>query len=584
MSGLNSPHRFFYLETNSYTVKQNIDWELIVSVAVAFLATAILVSFNGSGNALGNFSADSDETRNFPNFTRVDQKVGLETNSSYTEQDFVGYSGLYVNDFNKDGWEDLLTVDGKNAVLFENKDGEFSKTGILSDYDNVASAHFLDHDNSGSDDLLILRRNAEPVFLENKDGKFSEKDVGFNKRLTRPFGAFSADYNSDGCVDIMITQWGGDKALQHEKAREVLQTHPETRPNLRTGHGNFLYKGSCGSFRKVNEESEIGESRHLTFTGSFVDLNEDGRLDIHMANDFARDIIYINQGDGTFEKRDVGTSSDRNAMSSNLADLNGDLKPDIFVTNVYYPNKSVDNLDNKLVQTRTPVPEGNNAFINTESLIEDRAEEIGLREGGWGWGSAISDFSNDGNISVIHTTMTSHRVLNPPEAWRQLMIFKGNGSSYNKLNSSHFGFEIDNGRSIESFDYDRDGDLDLVTGLNTRNGDSEKRFKLYRNDGEGRFLQIELESRGRVTKNAELYLNTTEGIQYRILDSRSDMLSQGSRIAHFGLGDARINSLKVVYPDGEELVFNRLRPNRRYMMESSPKSREIVFKEGFLDE
>jgi hypothetical protein len=563
------------------------DSRLFIAVIIPL---AVIMAFTGSnGDSTSPVSNTSNSVINsssitgnsdFPEFKRVDRGAGLITNSSFEVQDFVGHAGVYVNDFNGDGWEDLLVIDGREPVLFENSGGEYRKTGFLDGYKNVASAHFFDHDKSGDEDLLLLRRNEKPVFLDNNNGSFERKNVGIEREFKRPYGALTADYNRDGCIDILITQWGGEDPMDYRRAQEIREEHPENRPDFNTGYRDYLYEGDCGSFSPA-ENSGLENTGYPTFTGSFVDFNDDRYPDIHLANDFARDILYRNNRNSTFTAVDMDIKSDRNAMSSNVADLNGDLEPDIFVTNVYYPNNSVEKLGEKLLQARISIPEGNNAFINTGSGFEDRANQLGLRKGGWGWGSAIADFSNDGNVSVLHTTITSHVRLDPPDRWGQLMIFQGNGETFERVNSTEKGFEIDNGRGLAKLDYNNDGSLDLVKSIQTRVEESSKHVKLYRNKDKGQdFLQVILNGEGYISTNTEFYLNTTSGTQYRILDSRSDMLSQGSPIIHFGLGEAEINSLRLEFPDGETKVFDDLERNTRYRLYRSPEKSEIIFSRG----
>jgi hypothetical protein len=562
----------------------NFDSRLFIAVLIP-LTVAVAFTFptlsedTGMNSSNYNNPESNNNSSSFPKFERSDLEAGLITNSSFQAQNFEGHASVYVNDFDQDGVEDLMVSDGDNPTLFENVNGSFRKTGFLSEYSNIAAAHFFDHDTSGYSDLLLLRRNDKPVFLENNEGRFKEEDVGFEREFTRPYGALSADYDRDGCMDLLINQWGGDEPMDYMRAKEIYETHPDTRPRL-TGYSDFLYQGNCESFSEVTDKAGIVNSSYITFTGSFIDFTDNGYPDLHLANDFARDFFYRNEGDGTFEAVDMGANSDRNAMSSNVADLNGDLEPDIFVTNVYYPENSTENLKEKLLNGRISVPRGNNAFINTEAGFKDRAEGLGVRKGGWGWGSAIADFSNNGHISVIHTTITSHLRLKPSDYWTQLIIFRGKNSGFERINSTKKGFEIDNGRGLAKLDYNNDGNLDLVMSIQTRADESSKPFKLYRNTEEGDFLQVLFDGEGYVETGTELYLNTSEGMQYRILDSGSDMLSQDSPIIHFGLGDAEINSLRSEFPDGETKVFDDLERNTRYRLYRSSEKSEVIFSRG----
>lgn len=550
---------------------------IVIPVIITLVLSGSLGDRGNNSNLDHNYFSEGNQS--FPKFVNVDVKEGLVTNSSF-QIGLVGHAGVYVNDFNNDGQEDLLVTDGFNPVLFENMGGRFRNSGILSNYSNVAAAHFFDYDNSGYNDLLLLKRNEKPVLLRNKGGSFKEIDAGFEEEIKRPYGALSADYNRDGCIDLLITQWGGNDPMSYSHAKKISNKHPEMRPKKSSGYPDIFYKGNCKRFERTKEIGLVNTT-YPTFTGSFVDFSNDNYPELYLANDFARDILYRNNQNGKFTAVDMGVKSDRNAMSSNVADLNGDLEPDLFVTNVYYPERSIGNLDKKLIDKDVPLPEGNNAFINTGSGFEDRASELGLKKGGWGWGSAIADFSNNGDVSVVHTTTSSLPKIDPPNSWSQMMIFKSSKDGFERINSTKKGFEIDNGRGISKLDYNNDGNLDLVMSTQIRRKASSKHFKLYRNTGSGDFLQLMLDGEGYVETGTEFYLNTSTGMKYRILDSRSDMLSQDSPVIHFGLGNSSLRSLEIEYSDGEEQVFRELKKNHRYILSRMPKSYEVIFpKEG----
>ncbi|MFQ3275649.1 MAG: hypothetical protein ACI9SF_000803, partial [Candidatus Nanohaloarchaea archaeon] len=468
----------------------------------------------------------------FPDFVRADNRTGLEMNSSYSAQDFVGHSGVYVNDFNNDGWEDVLGVDGDKAVLFENRKGEFRKTGYLSEYRNIAAAHFFDYDKSGYDDLLLLRQNAEPVLLENRQGEgFSKVEAGFDQRLTRPYGAASADYDGDGCLDIFITQWGGDTL--YNQAQRVHDEHPDYRPTAETSYPNYFYEGNCESFEQANEKANIGGEGYFTFTASFTDFSGNKYPDIYMPNDFGRDIFYRNNGNGTFTPVDIGPESDRNAMSSETGFFNNDSRPDIFVTNVYYPENFTDEHEKRLVGDNVPLPLGNNMFMNNGSGFEDKASEYNIRKGGWGWASTFSDFSNNGRQSIIHATDNRHYDYRAPRKYRQMSVFRRlENGSFQRLDSIRHGFEVDASRGVSKIDFNNDGKLDLVASTHQRTRHNSEPLKLYENtNASGSFLQVMLKPGNYISTNTRLLLNTTAGVQRRVLNSRSDFMSQESQMA-----------------------------------------------------
>lgn len=522
------------------------------------------------------FGSAPEEVISLPEFERVDEQVGLTYGFDFTRPGFSGFTGAYVTDYTNNGFEDVLIVDGDEAVLFRNKGGEFVRTGQLSDYSNVMAAHFFDHDNSGWPDLLLLRRNWKPIFLENRDGTFREKDIGIDTRFSKPYSAATVDYNQDGCTDLFITQWGGEKVYSYSMAKKIQENEDMQPAKKVNGHKNRFYTGNCDSFRSGPKTLEEG---FHTYTGSFVDFTGDGYPDIHAANDFTRDAFYRNNGDGTFTKTVMGATSQRNAMSSTVADINNDLKPDIFVTNIYYPEHTLTRYRENLLNLGIIHAFGNNLFINTEDGFVDAAPDYGVRRGGFGWGSTVEDFSNDGHLTIVHTNSRGYEenVAKPPQKYVLTRIFERvNSTRFRSLNATRHGFVPDNGRGIVSLDYNNDGNLDILKTIQPQQENGEitrDYFKLYRNTAKSdEYIQLMLDGRGYVETNTEFYLKTDKRYQYRILDSRTGLLSQGSPVVHFGLENEEFKELIVRFPDGEELTFDDLETGKRYMINRNQKT------------
>ncbi|MFB6121651.1 MAG: CRTAC1 family protein [Halobacteriaceae archaeon] len=490
------------------------------------------------------------------------QDVASEKGINYTvtgRQLGNGDGSVLVTDYNNDHRMDVLLVGGPKPVLFENTGGEFERSGEIpalpfEDNRQVKGALFLDYDNDGWDDLILFPLDAEPVFLENDGGSFSVTDVGFDEELAWATGASAGDYDGDGCLDLFVTQNGNWTAGIPDRSAN--------RPYLDDDNGNpnYLYWGNCSGFERATDAGINGTRWSLA--SSSADFTGDGLPDIHVANDFNRDKIYVNQGNGTFEGHDI-PNTDRNGMASDVEDLNGDGLMDIFVTNVRYPNP-----DEIWVTTQSTnvSNKGNNVLINQgNGTFVDRGEEYGVRQGLWGWSGNVVDLNNDGRLDIIHATKYHIRVTkrNPDERipTRPAFWVQNASGEFVKQDSEAAGLLVQDARGLAAFDFDGDGDRDVL--VSNIVGD----FRLYENqraDETGNsWLRVHAAgTRSQTDIGTTVTVTTANGTTKKIQNSKSNYFSQNPRVLGFGLGDADVvETLRVTYPDGTEHVFHDVAVN-----------------------
>lgn len=531
------------------------------------LAMVALIVLSGCTSVLG-----TDSQPEGIRFESAAHETGLQYNATDPLSFGNGRVGVYVLDFDQDQQPDLLTIGGAEPALFENQDGRFQRDGQLPEIEpRIKGALIVDYDNDGWEDILLLPINDTPVFLENKNGSFRQKAIGFDTRLSIGSGATTADFNQDGCLDVFIFQNGDWR--QHSPKR-VLNWGPNNQEpgpvEEDNGNPNYLYVGDCDQFDRVEKAGISGN--HWSTAASFVDFTGDGRPDIHVANDFHNDTLYVNEGNGTFTRRDL-QSTNRHGMASEIADVNGDYAPDIFVSNVKFDQQ---------IWAHIAIPtmgnQGNNLLINRgNGSFETQEQRYGVANGGWGWAASLVDLDNDGDRDLVHTTRDyrnytgdTSAVPTGPLVHTRPRIWERDGERFHRRSSVAAGFELSNGKGLTTLDYDRDGDQDLVVA----NGGGA--FKLYENQQPtGNWLEIRPVTATNATAiGAEVFVTAGNRTQYAPLNAKADFRSQDSRTLHFGLGDATAVEVRVVWPDGTVRTFH-VDANQRIIVEKAGGIRPV---------
>ncbi len=301
---------------------------------------------------------------------------------------------------------------------------------------------FADFDGDGDLDLYVSNKGGENALFRN-DGKgvfenVSETagdglaDSGFS------MGSVFSDFDNDGDQDLYIVK-GGRYELE----------------------ANRLLLNDGGKFVDITRRSGTG-SKDFTYAAAFADIDNDGYLDLYLANYGvgARNTLYRNNGDLTFtDVTDKAGVGDRSwSWSAVFGDVNGDGFQDLYVVNGRYP-----------------AGEPNRLYVNNgDGTFHDASVQAGVNDGNWGLGAAFADVDNDGDFDLFVSNYVGPN-----------KIFINDGAGIFTDNSEGSGLADNGWGKGPSFgDVDHDGDLDLYEG------DCKLANKLYLNDGTGRFKDV----------------------------------------------------------------------------------------------
>ena len=452
--------------------------------------------------------------------------------------------GVAAGDFDNDGFTDLYVVAGpagRNRLFRNHGDGTFTD---VADAAGVALAGvsgsgplFFDFDGDGWLDLFVgaVHGDAPRLFRNQGDGTFA--DVTATSGLTFPTETMSAtagDYDGDDWLDLFVSHWGaaaGGCHLWHNDA----------------GRGFSCADADAGLGGLVRDLSD------RTFTANFVDLDDDGRSDLVVTEDYGQSTVWLNQGSGRFANATNVVISDQNGMGSAIGDYDADGDFDWFVSSIR---------DGDGTTEGNWGTSGNRLYRNRgDGTFEDATDAAGVRDGDWGWGASFADFNNDGLLDLIHVNGWPQG--SPQFRGTRARLFLAAAGGRFEDQAAALGFdERVGGRGVVVFDYDGDGDLDVFVGNN--NG----AHHLWRNNGGragGHYLDVRVvgDAPNAFAVGAKIFVSAGEGEQVRDVRAGSNYVSQNPREVHFGLGAAaRVDTVRVVWPDGRQLTLHGIDADR----------------------
>ncbi len=439
----------------------------------------------------------------------------------------------------------------RNEFIHVLQFGKASAATIGSEVSAAQGGSWADADADGDLDLFVANASNQNEFfyVNNGNGTFTKNTTSAiatdgGSTLNASWG----DYDRDGDLDLYLANFNQANTL-------------------------FENNGN-GSFTKITTGAIVTD-RELSSGSSWIDVDNDGDLDIFATNFGPNESLYRNNGDRTFTKETTGgLVNDRGfTQSASWADFDNDGDMDVFLANDRNENNALfaNNGDGTFTKvTNSPVvSDGGNSFggswgdydndgdfdlfvtnAGTQSDFFYRNEGNGaftkitegphVTEGAASQASGWSDFDNDGDLDLFVTTVD-----------RESFMYANNGDgSFTKLLDNPFRSEVQNATSASWGDYDNDGDSDLFV---TVNGGSSV---LYVNAGNGNH-SVKIKCVGVMSNTTAIgakvrvkaTINGKSVWQVRQIAQQSGFNSHNSLLAEFGLGDAtQVDSIKVEWP------------------------------------
>ncbi|MCA1635110.1 MAG: VCBS repeat-containing protein [Acidobacteria bacterium] len=349
-----------------------------------------------------------------------------------------GPAGVSATDYDNDGWYDIFFADGERPRLYRNQgDGTFAdataQAGLPDRMIGVNVGIFADFDNDGYKDAFLgcftdrsrlFKNVADPQNASRR--KFVEVTdaSGIIKKGDGDFVvvASAADYDNDGDLDIYAGRY-----------LDPRRNLPTTLFYTRNGEGNSLLRNDGDfHFTDVTKQAGINETG-LTLGVAWGDYDSDGDLDMYVANDFGRDALLRNNGDGTFTdaSKETGAFDPGYGMSSTWGDVDNDGDLDIYVSDVHSGQRwygqaatlhkyLLTSLRQGTIFEDLPVyreiydhvgsdwksygdttVKGNALYLNDgQGKFKDVSEAANANPYGWYWSSTMFDYDNDGDQDI----------------------------------------------------------------------------------------------------------------------------------------------------------------------------------------
>ncbi len=556
----------------------------------------------------------------------------------FSYRNFYNGGGVATGDMNNDGLADVFFTSNQGAnKLYLNK-GNFTfedisaKAGIEEKGKWNTGVVMVDINADGWLDIYVCNagydkgknKDYNKLFINNKDGSFAEKakEYCIDETGYTTHAAFF-DYDKDGDLDcyILNNSFIPVNTLNYSNKRELRATDWPVE-DFAKGGGDKLLQNNNGKFTDVSEAANIyGSLIGFGLGVTISDVNGDTYPDIYISNDFfERDYLYINKKNGTFKEdlqNQMGHTSTA-SMGADAADVNNDGRPDIFTTDMLPSDdkrlkttSSFDNFDTyqfkkkqgfyeQIQQNALQINTGNNKFVET-------AHYSGVAASDWSWGALMFDANNDALQDIfvcngIYKDVTDQDFIDFfANDVIQKMAISGEKQNMQSIVDSMPSTPIPNhffknkgalkfedaaeasGLAQPSFsngsaysDLDNDGDLDLI--VNNVNMPSFVYKNMSRENDSTNYISILLKDTGSNTfaiGSTIKIFSKNEIISREIYPARGFQSSVDYKNV-IGIGNKKIDSVLIVWPNAMVTKIDTLKTNRAYTIDYTKAEKHTI--------
>ena len=421
-----------------------------------------------------------------------------------------------------------------------------------------------DYDNDGYKDLFVAGVHRNTLFHNNGDGTFTDvtAKAGLDRRVhpSGPLWGIAAawlDFDNDGDLDLFVSNYC---VWDHRTEKPCfMDGKPDyCHPKNYAGQPNSLFRNNGdGTFTDISNESGIGKHIGKGMGVVVADYDQDGRLDIFVANDKYFNFLFHNDGDGKFTEvafeAGVAVPQDGepvSGMGADFRDINNDGWPDIFLT--------------ALADETFPL------FLNRgNGTFEEATHRSGLSAATQkmaGWSTGIYDFDNDGWKDIF----LSRSDALSPFGWRGARTKEPNSVFRNLANGKMADLTGPAGllarkpqmyRGAAFGDLNNDGRVDVV--VSALNAEAE----IWLNAGAGGNHWLALQLEGRTSNKdaigARIKLVTPRGSQFNHVTTSVGYGCAAAGPVHFGLGaDKEVDLIEIVWPSGNVQQLKKVESDR----------------------
>ncbi|NRB44566.1 MAG: VCBS repeat-containing protein, partial [Verrucomicrobiales bacterium] len=326
--------------------------------------------------------------------------------------DVGGWQGVAVADINNDGKDDLYVAQPgglPNRLYVRKGDGTFEDRSVLSGTNFLDSCHgnlFVDLDNDGDQDLIAGVLDGVIIMDNDGEGNFTER-ASMILPAAVPYSISAADYDVDGDLDFYVCCYNKRPGVN----KHHLFARPVPYHDANNGGRNVLFRNDGNwTFRNVTKKEGLDENnRRFSYASSWEDYDNDGDLDLYVANDFGRNNFYANEGSRIRFKdvaEEAGVVDIGPGMSVSWGDYDNDGKPDLYVGNMFssagHRISSQDRFHEGADETTKDHyrrhARGNSLYKNMgNGTFSDVSISSGVSVGRWAWSSRLGDMDGDGH-------------------------------------------------------------------------------------------------------------------------------------------------------------------------------------------